>query len=263
MTDTTKLADLPAKWLATAEAARSAAVSASFTECADELEAALSQQPSAAGVPVAYLDLGSGGYMDVGTDLTDKQLALLPKGRHMLAIIGTYGVDGYVAAPDQRAAPAGQQGAGNDHIAILRELLANEFAEQDEGGPQFTTERAALNAAIRAIAARQPVGQEPVAWIEARDLERLAEDDPEDPHAFEHVSPGPGEWGGRVPLYTAPPAQVDLSDVRRELSDALDLLDNTTADADEDANRIGLAELAITRAIESIDQQASKGADRG
>ena len=46
-----KLADLPAKWLATAEAARSAAVSASFTECADELESALSQQPSAA-VPV-------------------------------------------------------------------------------------------------------------------------------------------------------------------------------------------------------------------
>lgn len=51
MTTNTKLADLPAKWLATAEAARSAAVSASFTECADELESALSQQPSAAGVP--------------------------------------------------------------------------------------------------------------------------------------------------------------------------------------------------------------------
>ncbi|MGX5660034.1 hypothetical protein ACWKWV_09970 [Castellaniella ginsengisoli] len=49
--------------------------------------------------PVAYLDLGAGGYMDVGTDLTDEQLAALPKGRHMLAIIGTYGVDGYVAAP--------------------------------------------------------------------------------------------------------------------------------------------------------------------
>lgn len=45
--------------------------------------------------PVAYLDLGVGGYMDVGTDLTDEQLAALPKGRHMLGIIGTYGVDGY------------------------------------------------------------------------------------------------------------------------------------------------------------------------
>lgn len=47
---------------------------------------------------VAYLDLGAGGYMDVGTDLTDEQLAALPKGRHMLAIIGTHGVDGYTPA---------------------------------------------------------------------------------------------------------------------------------------------------------------------
>jgi len=61
--------------------------------------------PGAQGQPaknaVAYLDLGTGGYMDVGTDLTDEELATLPKGRHMLGIIGTYGVDGYV--PAQRA----------------------------------------------------------------------------------------------------------------------------------------------------------------
>ena len=47
---------------------------------------------------VAYLDLGTGGYMDVGTDLSDEQLAALPKGRHMLAIIGTHGVNGYTPA---------------------------------------------------------------------------------------------------------------------------------------------------------------------
>ena len=47
---------------------------------------------------VAYLDLGAGGYMDIGTDLNDEQLALLPKGRHMLGIVGTYGVDGYVSS---------------------------------------------------------------------------------------------------------------------------------------------------------------------
>lgn len=47
---------------------------------------------------VAYLDLGTGGCMDVGTDLTDEQLAALPKGRHMLAIIGTHGVNGYTPA---------------------------------------------------------------------------------------------------------------------------------------------------------------------
>ena len=47
---------------------------------------------------VAYLDLGAGGYMNLGTDLNDEQLAALPKGRHMLGIVGTYGVDGYVSA---------------------------------------------------------------------------------------------------------------------------------------------------------------------
>lgn len=47
---------------------------------------------------VAYLDLGTGGYMDIGTDLTDEALASLPEGRHMLGIVGTYGVDGYAPA---------------------------------------------------------------------------------------------------------------------------------------------------------------------
>ena len=60
------------------------------------------QEPAPGAQPapkaVAYLDLGVGGYMDIGTDLTDEQLASLPKGRHMLGIVGTYGVDGYVSA---------------------------------------------------------------------------------------------------------------------------------------------------------------------
>lgn len=46
--------------------------------------------------PVAYLDIGAGGYLDIGSDLHDEQLARLPRGRHMLAIVGTYGADGYV-----------------------------------------------------------------------------------------------------------------------------------------------------------------------
>ncbi|MCO7515760.1 hypothetical protein NJF44_10450 [Pseudomonas guariconensis] len=58
-----------------------------------------SPAPVQQGEPVAYLDIGAGGYMDLGTDLTDEQLAALPKGRHMLGIVGTYGVDGYTAAP--------------------------------------------------------------------------------------------------------------------------------------------------------------------
>ena len=56
---------------------------------------------------VAYLDLGTGGYMDIGTDLTDEALAALPKGRHMLGIVGTYGVDGYVPAQPAPSVPEG------------------------------------------------------------------------------------------------------------------------------------------------------------
>ena len=53
----------------------------------------------AAQEAVAYLDIGAGGYLDLGSDLPEEQLMGLPKGRHALAIIGTYGIDGYVAAP--------------------------------------------------------------------------------------------------------------------------------------------------------------------
>ena len=54
---------------------------------------------------VAYLDLGTCGYMDIGTEFTDEDLATLPKGRHMLGIVGTYGVDGYVPAQPAPSMP--------------------------------------------------------------------------------------------------------------------------------------------------------------
>lgn len=44
---------------------------------------------------VAYLDIGAGGYIDLGTDLSEEALSRLPKGRHALTIAGTYGIDGY------------------------------------------------------------------------------------------------------------------------------------------------------------------------
>ena len=63
--------------------------------------------PSAQPAPmaVAYLDLGAGGYMDIGTDLTDEELDAIPKGRHMLGIVGTYGVEGYVPAQPAPSMP--------------------------------------------------------------------------------------------------------------------------------------------------------------
>ncbi len=64
----------------------------------DKARAALAALRSMPAEPVAYLDVGMGGYLDLGTDLRDEQLSALPPGRHMLAIIGTFGIDGYVPA---------------------------------------------------------------------------------------------------------------------------------------------------------------------
>lgn len=75
-------------------------------ECPQEFALAAAA-PKAPATPVAYLDLGAGGYMDLGTDLTESQLGNLPKGRHMLAIIGTHGIDGYATAPAAPIPPAG------------------------------------------------------------------------------------------------------------------------------------------------------------
>ncbi|WP_046382658.1 hypothetical protein [Pseudomonas veronii] len=47
------------------------------------------------GEPVAFLDIGAGGYVDLGTDQPLEALEKLPYGRHMLGIIGTYGADGW------------------------------------------------------------------------------------------------------------------------------------------------------------------------
>ncbi|MFU3690381.1 hypothetical protein ACM7JD_05850, partial [Pseudomonas aeruginosa] len=60
---------------------------------------ALKPEPAEADRPevVGYLDIGAGGYIDIGSDLTNEQLSQLPMGRHALVIVGTYGVDGYVA----------------------------------------------------------------------------------------------------------------------------------------------------------------------
>ena len=65
-----------------------------------------------AGEAVAYLDIGVGGYLDLGTEKDDDELFKLPPGRHMLGIIGTHGVDGYKAHQ-----PAGGEAAARDREA--------------------------------------------------------------------------------------------------------------------------------------------------
>ena len=68
---------------------------------------------------VAYLDVGAGGYLDLGTDLTDEALSRLPKGRHALVIAGTYGIDGYTAVSTPQPAPAQQPECYHDETERL------------------------------------------------------------------------------------------------------------------------------------------------
>lgn len=118
-----------------------------------------------APIAVAYLDLGTGGYMDIGTDLTDEALAALPKGRHMLGIVGTYGVDGYVPAQPAPSVPEGwklvpieptpgmMRGA-HRLVAAARRVLASADSQGlirlDESGDVASELRSALEAAPEA-----------------------------------------------------------------------------------------------------------------
>ncbi len=70
-------------------------------------ESVLAERDAAAQEAVAYLDIGAGGYLDIGSDLPEEQLLALPLGRHALGIIGTYGIDGYISAPRRPTRRAG------------------------------------------------------------------------------------------------------------------------------------------------------------
>lgn len=191
----------------------------SVTVRADDLRAILAARQPVGQEPVAYLDIGAGGYTDVGSDLTAEQLALLPKGRHMLAIIGTYGVDGYVAAPDQRAAQAEQQGAG-DARAQFEAWAAGRgwklspyqnncgiVVSEKYGHPGVQRCWEAWQAAL---AARQPVWQEPAAWMDPDGSRVLTAKAKADASSAYRTATA----GYSVPLYAAPPAQVDLEQFR-------------------------------------------------
>ena len=111
-------------------------ISEGIDRCTDELEAALASASPSAPMGVAYLDIGAGGYMDLGSELSDEELAKLPYGRHVLGIIGTHGVDGYVLA-QQPAAPGidlaervlallverGSIGRNGEHYKAARALI--------------------------------------------------------------------------------------------------------------------------------------------
>lgn len=81
-----------------------------------------------AGGEVAYLDIGAGGYLDLGTDLSNEALSRLPNGRHALVIAGTYGIDGYVPAPPAQAADSVLE----DATLLERERICAAIKAEDD-----------------------------------------------------------------------------------------------------------------------------------
>lgn len=117
--------------------------------------------PGAQNVPkaVAYLDLGTGGYMDIGTDLTDEELDAIPKGRHMLGIVGTYGVEGYVPA---QPAPI--------EMSITTGALSEMFLRldgHDKAQPGYEWRKGWNDAIRQAMDYAQPAPSVPNGWKEA------------------------------------------------------------------------------------------------
>lgn len=107
-------------------------------------ESVLAEQAAAAQEAVAYLDIGAGGYLDIGSDLPEEQLLALPNGRHALGIIGTYGIDGYVSAP-VTAAPVD----GRDVRSAITGLEGSVAVGSD--GEWVSVRRAARDAAVMAL----------------------------------------------------------------------------------------------------------------
>lgn len=210
MGDILKVADLPAKWRYEAKhgvfsCGTGAAQRESLRECADDLDAALSRQDAPKATPL------HGPHGSIAFDADGQPAGKVKKNCPPPSWMFQNDEGSSLRKPEQQGAvdaraqfEAWAAGRGwklspdqNNCGIVVSERYGH-------SGVQRCWE--AWQAALAALAALQPVGQEPVAWIEARDLERLAESDHEDPYAFDHVYPGPGEWGGRVPLYTAPPA---------------------------------------------------------
>lgn len=152
---------------------------------ADSQPALATQQ---AGDVVAYLDVGASGYLDLGAALSDEDLQQLPKGRHALVIAGAYGIDGYVAAPQQEAQEPYAYAVYfpdqptvelvHDLDELTDDLTNREYqitklytAPQPAPAPQADSQRA-----------RNDLPREDFAWLvaqEACETEPADEDDPE------------------------------------------------------------------------------------
>ena len=102
------------------------------------------QQPE--GDVVAYLDVGANGYLDLGSELSEDALQQLPKGRHALVIAGTYGIDGYVAAPQPAPAPLSDDVVRDAARWRMAALIGNELMLRPEKRTHATAVKAYMDA---------------------------------------------------------------------------------------------------------------------
>lgn len=272
-----KVADLPMILRSRAEtgiAHHGEAWSQGVRFAANQLESALSQQPSAAGVPEGYVLVQQ---RDAHALAEWGKATAKPDGRSGVVWISARRVSDLLAsAPEQRAAPAEQQGAGDVYSRL------HEIAHRDSA--VSVTVRADDLSAI--LAARQPVGQEPVVtgderaqfkswWDSARPLEggKLAYEIAWSAWqsarqtygqivawywpstgvvcSAEAVSRDRAPTDNAMPLYAAPPAQaVDLGQFREAVRYSSRALPHKD-----------LAE-KMTELLALIDQQAGNGNDR-
>lgn len=178
MTTDTKVADLPKAWRATSKAAGSTPVAVTFNVCADELDAAISRQDAQA-IPEGLEDrieaaikriVDGHAPRRIPADPTDVDLVLA----EVLMLIQGNWPPFWIAAPEQRAAQAEQQGAGSAIDAVISSALA-----LIRGSEEFETADGLVNAAqlhlwhaledaiervgpaeVISHANRQPVGQD-------------------------------------------------------------------------------------------------------
>ena len=125
-----------------------------FSRLASHGQAPAESEANGPSNAVAYLDIGAGGYLDLGTDLTDEALLCLPKGRHALVIAGTYGIDGYTAAPApaQPVVPHMSASEVNALPAAAREYIHQLVTNADPAGmPRENMQLRDTNAGLQAM----------------------------------------------------------------------------------------------------------------
>lgn len=187
MTTDTKVADLPKAWRATSKAAGSTPVAATFNVCADELDAALSRQDAQPAQPDEvdfYVCTNCDAYYR-DSPVSECDCAVGARDfRHVRMAP--------VTQPEKQGAGDGRDDTRNklreailDQYAFHERLIAEypDFSAQ----PRPRAERLAPHIARRdellallmskssaeALTARQPVGQEPVAYTSETQLKAV------------------------------------------------------------------------------------------